>query len=533
MRRLAPAGTWLAISMISCSCYAQLFGEQQKLNTEFIPQSACVAAIAFPKQIAENPQFDLFPREIVTAWGKETMGFDPMLIEQITFVVQTPGDPETPPLWAAILHFKQMQGLSDNLIKNMQQKQLGGKTLYSSSDPELPSFLVYDEATMLMGNDGYFAEMVDAASRQSELAQLIKNSKLKGQAFAFLDMKAVRPFLVTQLANTPPLPPVFQKMKQIPELMNELEVSLNFQNQMVTTVKLRATNEENGEQLQKIITDGLEFGKNMLLAQMAGQMDFDDPIQAATMEYAQRIGDTYEAKLTPDADGRELTLTLENESAVVPVLVGMLLPAVQGARGAARRAQSMNNSKQMLLALHNYADVNKAFPAQANYDDNGRPMLSWRVHVLPYIDEQDLYDEFHLDEPWDSPHNKQLIPRMPRVYVCPDIPYNGDGKTVYLGVAGEGMAFDGTKGRKLMDFTDGTSNSAVMVEVDPSRAVVWTKPEDYNVKKGDPLDGLRAIRPGGFSVGMADGSVRIIAPSVEPNQWFKMLTIAGDDEIGD
>ena len=87
---------------------AQLFpGSSKRINTEFIPDSAFAAAAAFPKILAEDPNFDVFPREIVTAWGKKEFGFDPMLITQVTFVVKKMDVLDRPPQWGAILHFEE------------------------------------------------------------------------------------------------------------------------------------------------------------------------------------------------------------------------------------------------------------------------------------------------------------------------------------------------------------------------------------------------------------------------------------------
>src|SRR5262245_36590716 len=84
--------------------------------------------------------------------------------------------------------------------------------------------------------------------------------------------------------------------------------------------------------------------------------------------------------------------------------------AIKGARGSAQRIQCANNLKQIGLALHNFEAVHSALPPQAIVDEEGEPLLSWRVAILPYIGEQALYDEFHLDEPWDSEHNLALLP---------------------------------------------------------------------------------------------------------------------------
>ena len=105
--------------------------------------------------------------------------------------------------------------------------------------------------------------------------------------------------------------------------------------------------------------------------------------------------------------------------AIIAVLIALLLPAVQSAREAARRAQCVNNLKQIGLAMHNYASANGGFPPAAIVDPRGKPLLSWRVAILPYLDANPLYAKFKLDEPWDSPHNKELLKYMPAVYGCP------------------------------------------------------------------------------------------------------------------
>ena len=135
------------------------------------------------------------------------------------------------------------------------------------------------------------------------------------------------------------------------------------------------------------------------------------------------------------------TLPGASVGASAPVLVALLLPAVQAAREAARRSQSMNNLKQIALAMHNYHDTFTAFPPAYSVDKDGKPLLSWRVHILPVSSSSTpLYQEFHLDEPWDSDHNKKLIARMPQIYRSPNSMAE-PGKTVYLGNAGKDGVF--------------------------------------------------------------------------------------------
>ena len=165
----------------------------------------------------------------------------------------------------------------------------------------------------------------------------------------------------------------------------------------------------------------------------------------------------------------------------------------------------MNNCKQIGLAMHNYHDVTKAFPKQAITDKDGKPLLSWRVAILPYIDEDALYKQFHLDEPWDSPHNKALISQMPKIYACPshDLP---PGTTTYRAPAGPDTIFEPGKATALKNILDGTSNTIMVVE--STEPVEWTKPEDIDYRPADPTAMVGSKHANGYNVLFADGSVR-------------------------
>ncbi len=125
----------------------------------------------------------------------------------------------------------------------------------------------------------------------------------------------------------------------------------------------------------------------------------------------------------------------------VPVNIGLLLPAVQKVRESAARMQSSNNLKQISLAIDNYEAANGNMPAAAICDPAGKPLLSWRVAILPYIEQANLYSQFKLDEPWDGPNNSKLIAAMPKTYALPGDP-PADGQTHYRVFVGNGAAFD-------------------------------------------------------------------------------------------
>ena len=216
--------------------------------------------------------------------------------------------------------------------------------------------------------------------------------------------------------------------------------------------------------------------------------------------------------------------------AVGGFLIASLVPATQSARAAARRSQCVNNLKQIGLANHNYHSVNNVLPMQAITDKDGKPLLSWRVAILPYLEQGELYNKFKLDEPWDSPNNKPLIKEMPQVYLCPDRRNPEPGTTTYRVFVGKGALFEEGEATGFQNVLDGTSNTIMVVE--SKDAVPWTKPDDlkFDMEAKPSLYGAASPHPGGFNTLFADGSVRFIKNSVSL-QVFKALITRGSGEV--
>jgi prepilin-type processing-associated H-X9-DG protein len=220
-----------------------------------------------------------------------------------------------------------------------------------------------------------------------------------------------------------------------------------------------------------------------------------------------------------------------------PVLIALLLPAVQSAREAARRAQCVNNLKQIALATHNYASATGGFPAAAILDPQGKPLLSWRVSLLPYLDQNALYQKFKLDEPWDSPHNRELLRYMPTVYGCPSRNLASEpGQTAYRVFSGPTALIHPTRPTQLADVTDGLSNTLMVVE--SSQAVPWTKPDDLVTDDVAPPGanptphlGAGSHHPGGFNAAFGDGSVRFLKLSVNPQTFRALITKSGGEVV--
>src|SRR5262249_17451828 len=152
-----------------------------------------------------------------------------------------------------------------------------------------------------------------------------------------------------------------------------------------------------------------------------------------------------------------------------------------------------------------------------------------RVAILPYLEQENLYREFKLDEPWDSPHNSRLIDLMPMTYACPSRANPGRGLTTYQALVGTGAGFEGSGGLNISKFTDGISSTLLVAEA--RQPVPWTKPDDLPFAPDQPLPELDATHPGGRNVLFGDGSVRFLKTSVAEEVLRALITRAGGEEI--
>jgi hypothetical protein len=193
----------------------------------------------------------------------------------------------------------------------------------------------------------------------------------------------------------------------------------------------------------------------------------------------------------------------------------------------------MNNLKQMGLAARMYETAQREFPPACENEQGEGPGLSWRVHVLPQLEQQALYERFNLDEPWDSPNNKALIPAMPLVFSNPNKGM-AEGETNYLAVTGPETLFPGgAQGIPAEAVRDGLSNTLMFVEADAEQAVVWTKPDDLEFDPNNPKRGLGNYRPGNVILGVfADGHAQSIPADVDDETFTAIVTRDGGEVTG-
>jgi hypothetical protein len=215
---------------------------------------------------------------------------------------------------------------------------------------------------------------------------------------------------------------------------------------------------------------------------------------------------------------------------------GLLMPFYSHAGPAAFQAACTNNLKQMGLALHNYHDANSHFPAVYKCDENGKPLFSWRVEILPFMEYGSLYDSLRKDEPWNSPNNSKAISQVIPEYLCPGDMNRNYLFTNYIAVIGPGTIWRKDGSVKLSDLPNGSPRAVVAIEVVNS-GVHWAEPRELTVEQA--LEGIKTGKglcisshhPNIINVLFADGTVRALHSGMPVSLWEKIFAGEVEDDI--
>jgi prepilin-type processing-associated H-X9-DG protein len=223
--------------------------------------------------------------------------------------------------------------------------------------------------------------------------------------------------------------------------------------------------------------------------------------------------------------------------------VGFMALVVQhGPNHGAPVMECKNHLKMLALATQNYESTLNRLPPAATRTSKGKPGLSWRIAILPFIEEDKLHEKFALDEAWDGSTNGQFIDSMPYLYRCPEDRLHSDRFTSYLAFQGGDTVFPGDRQLSIKSMRDGASNTILFSEMHDSN-ITWSEPRDFdaehmdwrigNTPRSSPgsmhgprveyLDGSRRLTaPGRINVAMADGSVRTFSPDTDPEVLKQM-----------
>ncbi|MDA7904411.1 DUF1559 domain-containing protein [bacterium] len=518
IKKLLTTALYCAIICPPLACMTVTNGQQSDNLPCLMPATTTAAFSIKPAEILKSPGMEMVPREVLSVLGQTEFGIDPCKIQNAVLMVDSFTDLRNPPGFGMVISFAEPQTLGGNITDSLIKGSYEGMAIYRSRDAQTPLVLQYNETTLIVGLEPFVKKMLASKNASGKLANLIAAASSDSQFSAFMIMAPVRETIQQSLPPKNQLPPPFSQFLDLPELVESVVLEANFDGQQKGSLKITAVDDSAGNQIENMVDTGIQMGRQVLVGEMTRQIaNLDPSMQLAFQAYFERAGQFMEDQIRPTRNQKTILFEAKNQGgqisnvAVIGTLTAMLLPAVQQAREAARRTSSMNNLKQIGLAFYNYFEVHRKFPSNIR-DKDGRPLLSWRVAILPYLEESKLYDEFHLDEPWNSEHNIQLLSKMPQVFANPNLEL--ENRTVYLGFEGN----DTTFGEKTIGFAqilDGTANTILAVEANEDAAVNWSAPQDIPFDPALDVNTVGNLRPGGFNALLLDGSVMFFPNSIE------------------
>lgn len=501
----------------------------------YVPASGLVSVRLNVAALIGSPSLEMVPVEVAQAWCEESLGLDLESVSEIKVIIGMPTGPGPPPIGAVVRLTKPFHPstINQDVFGDVTVMEVGDHEVHVLGNGRNESFYLQmaNPTTALVMTPNMLEQMLNAKGGDGPLAELIETRPMADSVLQVIAaIEPARPMLSGMaMMFGRELPAPIQDLVKVPELVDALvvqgdAVDGNFRVEMTTADEQTAT------ELMDIFGRSIEFGQLLLATQVESEIQGEGPIVEAQRAYAKRMSVHVSNMMTPKQEGSQLVIEAGGSIATTGVLVGLLLPAVQAAREAARRMSASNNIKQIGLAFHNYHAAYKRLPPPAITDDEGNPLLSWRVAILPFIDQRELYEQFHLDEPWDSEHNIELSKISLSVFEDPSLPLP-PGQTVFHALIGDNLAIKPEGESRFRDIIDGLSNTLLLVEADASEAVPWSAPKNLDLDRADPISQMGHIHQGGFHVLMGDGAVIFLTHSIEPGLFEALLTPAGGEVI--
>jgi prepilin-type processing-associated H-X9-DG protein len=487
-------------------------------------------------------------RELLLKAGPQALkAFDrrfvpaPSSLDRLTIVVRLPSEPAREP--AVVFYLTTSTPFdSEKLVKGTfpasRRQQVGG-TRYYVDDKADVGLAIVNEQTIMFGSPG------------SVQATLEKPSGTGGPLAATLKLASpTTPIVVgVNLATLPApreqIPAAFAPLLKAQLFTTTVEIG----KQARVNLGMQFPDEEAAREGEKTIREGIAMARSalpMARSQLEAMLNGKNKeARSAITELPEAVAGLYclatiqayddllkEFPLERRAAALQATVELPTgfamyNPATVGFATGLLVAAVQKVRAAAYRVKDADNLTQIGLAMHMYHDKYGHFPAAAICGKDGKALLSWRVAILPDLDQENLFKQFKLDEPWDSPHNKKLLLMMPKVYALPV--RETTTLTHYRVFVGRDAGFQLQQGRRIADITDGLSNTWLAAEA--AEGVPWTKPDELAYDPKARLPKLGNYLSGGFNALFMDGSVRFFPQPPDEQTMRALITHAGGEVI--
>lgn len=455
-----------------------------------------------------------------------------------------PGMMGEPPIPTLIVRFMEPIDpetfFDDKPFPPMEDAEVDGLKIKKTPAPMKGPILHFpDNQTLILTKPELLKKMVVAKSVNSPLVNELRQVDASNDIVLVIDVTPLRPMLETLTpllaAEGSPQGPIAR------ELLTQLKIltmTAGLSNDTLLSVSLVGESAEMMTKFNDLLSDIAERYREGYQQLKKEALSEENPMmqefKREDVKMMEAMSDEMINGTTNIAEGPRLTVTIPKPKNF-DNLPSVMQPIIEKTLGSAKDAEILmkkkNHLKMIGLGFHNYHSVYNSFPGAGSDHTGEKKGLSWRVHLLPYLDHAALYEQFHLDEPWDSEHNKKLISQMPDWFKTPEV--TEEGKTAFQVFVGNGAAFEGEKGLKIRDFTDGLSNILLVIETSPESAEFWTKPGGIPFDEKKLLDAFQTPYRYGFLFLMADGTVHQSPDLAENLGLFKKLITRNDGEVID
>jgi len=537
--RRPDSGEAIAQTPATATVPAASVAQADAFNLDNVPSSEVIVAGIRPSKVAANDGMQQLVKLVEESTGAEKNDIRIADIDQFLVIGPRRPNVDTPSIAEAVLELRMTKPtdfaafLEHHIGAHSSEDQTvdGFKivTKHSPVKKHSPCAYIVDDRTLLFG-PWYSLQELLQSRRQADagphwldrLNMVARRDALFGFDVSFLEGEMEQQFQRRPNPMLGMVSPLWQNTQQVIAGANLDEgLSLN--------VHGFGDDEVAAEKIQLTLQNLIPIANGLLTGGKASVQDGEDPEKKAIMK-AIEIAEEVMQSMKVTRDGKKVSINAAGDGDSVAALTALLLPALHSARESARRAQGRSNLKQIMLTLHNYHQSNGSFPPAVLTGPDGKTKYSWRVALLPYMDQHQLYEAYDRNEPWDGPNNRKLLGQIPAVLRSAKEP-QGSPNTSYFALVGEHTGFGNTPGtgRKTQDFTDGLSRTLMVFET--KLDVPWTKPEDIPYSADEPLPKFGGLHDFGFQVGLADGAVRFVSENIDLTVLRELITCDGGEVV--
>jgi hypothetical protein len=506
--------------------------------SQWLPDSSVMLWKIRPPKICESTCGQLFPWEAFGAVSNDELGIDlvrqPEIFGSIELSEKRSID--------SALCFEPVRSIDLAVLNS----QIFGPMRRSAAEPAVSlrrwkgtDWSVVQKGSLWLGGTETSLKRMLKKSRTSHRLSEVLRRQEGGVAFV-IDIKQIKSRLADYLKffELSPLSEAAVLGKRICDLADYVTCRFDLYVEASVEIRWVSVEHEKADELKAAVEKFLEFGGKSIVEE-AGDLFRWGRVEGVSPEnwlaYWRRVFGRLDGVMLQEIEEGVVVTRMYHLEELVMILGLAVMSSnpMEEIQAILPRPVTEANLETLAIAVHSYEAVHRRVPTRVVRDKNDKPLLSWRVLLLPYIGEEQLYSQFRLDEAWDSEHNLKLLDKMPKVFANP----NADlqvGYTSYLAPYGyterrEQTAWD-VEPLLLRQVGDGLANTAAIVEVEPSSAVPWTKPEDFDLRERSLVEFLGEPPAGGWVV-MLDTTCYDLSRWQDNRKLKAVLTVNGGEAV--